>query len=200
MFQHKEQRPTTSAEWERKAILHHKVAKTDQSGWTERDCNLCGGKHYNRKKECRYTCKQCHIRASHRTSECRGGRKRNWDSNHEKKYRRSKSQERFSSNRTFERRGTPGIKIIDNGQFRPWAVGIPFRSTLVGISFQCNSLGIIFLNISVGISFQKTWLGISVPRNIIENINEYVPKKACICVLHCVKLSVSQWLIQARRK
>ena len=33
----------------------------------------------------------------------------------------------------------PGGKIIDNGQFRPWAVGIPFQSTLVGISFQCYS-------------------------------------------------------------
>ena len=80
-------------------------------------------------------------------------------------------------------RPSAGRKIIDNGQFRPWAVGSPFRSTLVGISFQCNSLGIIFLNISVGISFQKTWLGISVPSNIIGNINEYVPKKACICEL-----------------
>ena len=57
-------------------------------------------------------------------------------------------------------------KIIDNGQFRPWAEGISFQSTLVGISFQCIGLGVIFLNISVGISFHKTWLGISVPKNI----------------------------------
>ena len=63
------------------------------------------------------------------------------------------------------------------------SVGSPFQSTLVGISFQCNSLGIIFLNISVGISFQKTRLGISVQSNIVGNINENVPKKACSCDL-----------------
>ena len=83
-------------------------SQRNQGGCTERDCDLCGGKHYNRKKECRYTCKQCHIRGSHCTSECRGGRRKNWDSNHEKKCRRSKSQEKFSSNKTSERPGTPG--------------------------------------------------------------------------------------------
>ena len=83
--------------------------------------DLCGGKHYNKKKDCRYTCKNCHIRGSHRSSECRGGRrKNNWDYNQEKKFRRSRSQEKFSHNRASERQGTPGkaLRIQVDGERR----------------------------------------------------------------------------------
>ena len=45
----------------------------------------------------------------------------------------------------------PGGKIIDNGQFRPWYMGISFRQTLVGISLQHNGMGFIFPVIGVGI-------------------------------------------------
>ena len=96
-------------------------SQRDQGGWTLRDCDLCGGKHYNKRKECRDTCKHCHIRGSHRISECRGRRRKNWDNNHEKKYRRSRSQEKFS-NRTSERQGTPGkaLRIQIEGERRRW--------------------------------------------------------------------------------
>ena len=58
--------------------------------WTPRNCHLCGGRHYS-KKECKYSCKHCHIRGSHRSSECGGGRRKNWDYNQEKRFRRSRS-------------------------------------------------------------------------------------------------------------
>ena len=48
-------------------------------------------------------------------------------------------------------RGPPGRKIIDNGQFRPWLVGISFKQTVVGISFQHSGMGIVFQNIGIGI-------------------------------------------------
>ena len=89
----------------------------DQGGL--RDCDLCGGKYYNKKKECRYSCKYCHIRGSHRSSECRGGRrKNNWEYNQEKRFRRSGSYEKSSHNKASERRGTPGkaLRIQVNGE------------------------------------------------------------------------------------
>ena len=44
-----------------------------------------------------------------------------------------------------------GRKIIDNGQFRPWPMGISFRETPVGISLQHIGMGYIFPIIDVGI-------------------------------------------------
>ena len=51
------------------------------------------------------------MRGSHRSSECRGGRRKNWDYNQEKRFRRSKSQDKTSYKRTSDRQGTPGKSL-----------------------------------------------------------------------------------------
>ena len=93
-----------------------------------RECRLCEGKHYY-KKECKYSCRHCHVRGSHKSSECRGGRKgRNWDTNSgqneryrnkDKKFRRSKSHDK-AYKKTSERERTPGkalrIQADNNGR------------------------------------------------------------------------------------
>ena len=85
-------------------------SQKNQNGWTQRDCDLCGGRHYS-KKECKYSCKHCHMRGSHRSSEYRGGRRKNWDYNQEKRFRRSRSQDKPSYKRASDRQGTPGKSL-----------------------------------------------------------------------------------------
>ena len=107
------QRVTASNERTRRTKEGH-PPRSDEWG---RECRLCDGKHYY-KKECSYSCRNCHIRGSHKTSECRGGRRkeRNWDNNpgqneryrnKDKRFRRSKSQDK-AYKRTSERERTPG--------------------------------------------------------------------------------------------
>ena len=103
--------------------------KSDEWG---RECRLCESRHYY-KKECKYSCKHCDMRGSHRSSECRGGRrKNNRDYNHgqndryrnskvqDKRFRRSKSQDK-SYKKAADRQGTPGKSLRiqterDNGR------------------------------------------------------------------------------------
>ena len=76
--------------------------------------------------------KYCHIRGSHRSSECRGGRRKSWDYNHghqdryrnpkdqDKRFRRSKSQDK-AYKRSADRQGTLGKSLRiqtdgDNGR------------------------------------------------------------------------------------
>ena len=68
----------------------------------------------------RVQCKHCHIRGSHRSSECRGGRRKNWDYNQEKRFRRSRSQDKPFYKRASDRQGTPGksLRVQIEGETR----------------------------------------------------------------------------------
>ena len=61
------------------------------------------------------------MRGSHRSSECSWGKRKKWNYNQDKRFRRSKSQEKTSYKRSSDRQGTPGESLRvqiegDNGR------------------------------------------------------------------------------------
>merc|ERR1711867_140843 len=64
------QRVTNSNNERTRRTKEGDVFRSDDWG---RECRLCDGRHYH-KKDCKYLCRYCHVRGSHKSSECRGGR------------------------------------------------------------------------------------------------------------------------------